>query len=132
MSFIEEHHKAFECDLLRTGHELKDVGRSLSWSALLSFVENLGADSYTARDLEPELYEWTTTLKTNKILADIYDMLAMINSNIIAVGSHKKARKPKLYPRLKKPGEHYGKRPVAPDKLRQMFVNKRKKRKQHG
>lgn len=132
MNFIEEHHKAFECDLMRAGYELRDVGRSLSWSALRSFTENLGLDSCTVKDLDPELYDWTTTLKTNRILADIYDILSMINSNLVAVGSKKKAKKPKLYPRIKKPGDQIGKGAVAPVQLRQMFANKRRKRKTNG
>lgn len=132
MTFVEEHHRAFESDLLKIGYELKDVGHSLSWSALHSFISSLGPESNTAKDLDPELYEWTTTLKTNKILADIYDMLSMINSNLVAVGSKKKAKKPKLYPRLKKPGDHYGKGALPKDDLRQMFVNKRKKRRHGG
>ena len=31
--FANEHYKALECDLMRCGYELKDVGRSLSWGA---------------------------------------------------------------------------------------------------
>ena len=130
--FAEEHHKALECDLLCKGYELKDVGRSLSWDALLSFISNLGPDSYVAKEMEPELHDWTTTFKTNKILADIYDMLAMINANLVAFGSKKQAKKPKPYPRLKQNGDKYGKNPVAPVQLRNMFVNKRKKRRRNG
>lgn len=130
--FAHEHHKALECDLLRIGYELKDVGCSLSWSALHSFISKLGADSYVAKDIEPELHEWTTTFKTNKILADIYDMLAMINSNLVALGSRKKAKKPTPYPRLKNNGDRYGKDPVAPVQLKKLFVNIRHKRRRNG
>jgi hypothetical protein len=130
--FAEEHHKALECDLLCKGYELKDVGRSLSWDALLSFISNLGPDSYVAKEMEPELHDWTTTFKTNKILADIYDMLAMINANLVAFGSKKQAKKPKPYPRLKHNGDKYGKEPVAPVQLRKMFVNIRRKRRSNG
>lgn len=114
---------------MRIGYELKDVGGSLSWNALHSFISELGPESYVAKDLEPELHEWTTTFKTNKILADIYDMLAMINSNLVAIGSKKKAKKPKQYSRLKKDGDRIGKDPVAPVQLRKMFVNMRRRRK---
>jgi len=130
--FASEHHKALECDLLCKGYELRDVGRSLSWSALLSFISELGPESYVAKDLEPELHEWTTTFKTNKILADIYDVLAMINANLVAFGSKKQSKRPKPYPRLKNNGDKYGKAPVAPVQLRNMFVNKRKKRRRNG
>ena len=101
---------------MRCGFEIRDVGQSLSWSALRSFIENIGAESCTARDIDPELHQWSTTMKTNKILADIYDMLAVINSNIVAIGSHKSPK--------------YGNKPVEPKKLRKMFSEKRKKR--HG
>ena len=108
------------------------MGCSLSWSALHSFISNLGPDSNVAKEIEPELHEWTTTFKTNKILADIYDMLAMINANLVALGSKKQVKKPKLYPRLKNNGEKYGKDPVAPVQLRKMFVNIRRKRRRNG
>lgn len=114
------------------GYELRDVGRSLSWSALLSFISNLGPESYLAREIEPELHNWTTTLKTNQILADIYDMLAMINANLVAFGSKKPTKKPKQYPRLKNKGDKIGKDPVAPVQLRGMFVNMRQKRRRNG
>jgi hypothetical protein len=55
------------------------------------------------RELRPDLSQWSTTAKTNAILADIYDMLAAINANLCAKGSGKKAKRPKPYPR---PGKH--------------------------
>ena len=130
--FANEHYKALECDLMRCGYELKDVGRSLSWGALHSFMYSLGAESFVAKEVEPELHDWTTTLKTNKILADIYDVLSMINANLVAYGSKKPFKKPKTYPRLKPGGEKVGKEPVAPVQLRNMFVNMRKKRLKNG
>lgn len=100
MEFVEDHREAIESDLLReTGYELNDVGRRLSWDALDSFVKNLRPDSATARELEPELSVWATQAKTNAILADIYDLLSGINANIIAMGSGKRAKQPKRYPR---------------------------------
>ena len=38
---------------------------------------------------------WATPLKTNSILADIADELAQINANLVALGSHKPAKKVK-------------------------------------
>ena len=49
--------------------------------------------------MEPKISIWGTQAKTNAILADIFDMLAMINANIVAVGSGKRAKKPKRYER---------------------------------
>ena len=119
---------------MRCGYELKDVGHSLSWGALHSFITNMGPESATARDLDPDLHRWSTTFTTNRILADIYDMLAMINANIVAAGSHKAAKKPKPYPRpgKKNSGDHYGKDAVPVDELRRLYAEKRKKRRKHG
>lgn len=101
--FVEEHHGAIEYDLLRkTGHELNDVGGALSWGALSSFVSNLEADSATAREIEPELSGWSSIAKTNAILADIFDVLSAINSNLKAIGSGSRAKTPERYPRPKK------------------------------
>lgn len=120
-----------ESDLLTTsGFELKDLGHSLSWGALSSFVQNLGPESALARELNPEMYSWNTRLKTNMILADIYDMLAMINANLIAVGSRKKSKRPKPYPRPNKKdnGEHIGSNAVPVTELRKLFASKRRKK----
>lgn len=39
------------------------------------------------------------TVKTNAILADIYDILATINANLVAIGSRKRPKQPHRYPR---------------------------------
>ena len=75
------------------------MGRTLSWSALRSFLTHIGANSATAKDLDPDVAVWSTTTKTNAILADIFDLLAAINANIVAIGSHKRPKRPKEYPR---------------------------------
>lgn len=51
------------------------------------------------REIDPEFALWATTLKTNFILADIYDVLQGINSNLVATASRKKAKGIKPYPR---------------------------------
>lgn len=92
-------------------------------------MRHIDINSETARELEPELAAWAGVPKTNAILADIYDMLAMINANLVAVGSGKKAKKPKPY---KRPGDkdtkHIGKNALSPDQLREWFKKKRKER----
>lgn len=110
---------------------MKDVGRSLTWEALHSFISNLEIDSAIGREINPELYRWSSTLKTNAILADIYDVLAMINSNLVALGQHKRANTPKPYPRLddRNNGNHYGNSAVPVPELRKLFAEKRRKRK---
>jgi len=81
--------------------------------------------------MDPELTAWGSTVKTNAILADIFDVLAMINANICALGSGKKAKQPKKYSR---PGDNdkkkIGKNALPPDELRAWFDKKRKERKE--
>lgn len=119
---------------MQCGFELRDVGRSISWGALDSYIRNIGPGSATARELNPELHQWSSTLNTNRILADIYDMLATINANLVAVGSHKPSKKPKPYPRPNKQddGEHYGKGAVTVKELRELYASKRRKRRKNG
>lgn len=98
--FVSEHREAVNYDLLtRTGYDLDSVGRGLSWSALDAFIRNTPPDSALMRKLRPDLYQWSTQAKTNAILADIYDVLAMINANLCAKGSGKRPKHPKPYPR---------------------------------
>lgn len=61
--------------------------------ALVSFINNLPADSALSRSINPkdEYGPWNMTAKTNSILADIYDVIVAIN--------RKKGSTPKPYPR---------------------------------
>lgn len=116
--------------MVQTGHEIEDIGQSISWTALSSFLARLDISSETARELEPDLAKWSDTVKTNAILADIYDMLAMINANIVSMNSGKRAKKPAAYPR---PGNQKkekigGKNALPPEQLREWFNRKRKSR----
>lgn len=83
--------------MTRTIYTLEDVGGALSWASLSSFVKNLGSDSALARSLEKST-GWEQTIKTNAILADIYDLLQVINANLCAMGGSKN-KKIKPYPR---------------------------------
>jgi len=116
--------------LVKTGHDLEDIGRTLSWSALGAFLRRPDVTSETCKDIEPEYASWAGTLKTNAILADIFDLLAMINANLCAMGSGKKAKKPKAY---KRPGDNdkkkIGKNALPAAELREWFENKRKQHK---
>ncbi len=51
--------------------------------------------------MDPQAASWATAVRTNAILADIYDALSSINANLMAIGSGKPAKKPKPYPRPK-------------------------------
>lgn len=92
-------------------------------------MRHLDPDSETALELEPDLVKWAGRMKTNALLADIYDMLAMINANICAMGSGKKAKKPKAYPRPNdSEKKSIGKKGLPPEELRAWFDKKRKER----
>ena len=130
--FVEEHREAIEYDLLTlTGHELADVGRTLSWGALASFLVFEEAGSALDRDINGDDSIWSDIIKTNGILADIYDQLAQINANLVAIGSRSKSQPVKPYPR---PGveqnsgnrRHFGKGALPPDELEAWFEKKRK------
>lgn len=130
-AFVVEHDGAIEYDLLtKTGHELKDIGRSLSWDALASFVIYDGNDSALARELDEEYTLWATALKSNGILADIFDMLAQINANLVALGEHKASKQVAPYPR---PGmeekrdnvKHFGRGALPRGEFRKWLEKKR-------
>lgn len=78
----------------RTLSEYMDMGAA-GKVALVSFVKYLPADSALRHEMNPkdDTWLWTTTTKTNAILADLYDLFALTNA--------KKGRKPKPYPRPK-------------------------------
>ena len=127
---VDDHREAIEYDLLTlTGHELTDVGRTLSWGALASFLAYEDRGSALDRDINGDDSIWSQSIKTNGILADIYDQLAQINANLVAIGSRSKAKPVKPYPR---PGvedgnvKHYGKDPLPVNELEAWFEKKRK------
>jgi hypothetical protein len=72
---------------------------------------------------------WATARQTNIILADIFDMLAIINVNLMALG-RKKPKKPAKYPRpwredQNKETRHFGKDPLPIAELDKWFERKR-------
>jgi hypothetical protein len=115
--------------LTKTGNELNDIGRSLSWDALDSFLKNIGPDSAIMRECYPELEFWGTTQKTNRILADIWDVLMLINANLVAIGERRPTKAFKKYPRPwdKNPDDeqHIGSGGLPPDELQKWFDKKR-------
>lgn len=131
--FRAEHREAVQYDLLcRTGYELNDIGGALSWGAFGSFVKNLDTTSAVAREVSPYAAEWSTVLKTNVILADIYDNLSQINANLCAFVEHKKAKKIKHYPRpwqKSKTARKIGKGALPKAELREWIKNYKPKNK---
>ena len=82
------------------------------------------------REINPEWSIWASRIKTNVILADIYDMLASINANLIAIGTKRSAKRFKPYPRPKqKKGNdnerHFGSKPLPVADLHRWIEEKR-------
>lgn len=98
--FLSEHSEAVNYDLLtRTTYQVDDIGGALSWGALYSFIKNLGSDSALARDLGKST-GWETTLQTNTMLADIFDLLEVIHADLVFwMSKGKKKKNIKPYPR---------------------------------
>lgn len=108
---------------------MKDVGDTLSWGAFKSFLTHINPESALVREISPESYIWTSRAKTNAILADIYDLLGVINANLCAKGTKSKPRKPEPYPRpgkneKEKETTHIGKGALPPSELREWFKQK--------
>ena len=109
--FVEEHGEALTYDLItRTNYQLDDIGGALSWSSLHSFIKFLPGDSALAREAG-EISVWDSRMKTNAILADIYDSLQLLNANLVAYASGGKT-KPKLTP-YPRPGREDDKKRIG-------------------
>ena len=110
------------------GIEINDIGGSLSWGAFDSFLRRLPITSAVHKDLHPEIGDWDSSLRTNILLADIYDCLSQINANMIGGFSRKKAPKFKKYPRpwSKKNGKSIGKNALPKNQLHE-WINKKRK-----
>lgn len=117
--------------LTRTGYEVDDIGGALSWGAFESFIKNIGPESALGRELGYST-GWNTQTKTNAILADIYDLLQVINRNLIATHSKNKvSAKIKPYPRPGKEDKEkkVGKNALPISDLRAWIEEKRKQHK---
>lgn len=79
-------------------------------------------DSALARDLDKST-GWEDTLTTNRILADIYDLLQTINANLLRMGG--KTVKVKPYPRPRAKPKTLGKGAMPWAELQEWFKKKR-------
>lgn len=111
---------------------MDDIGSGLPWGSLPSFLENIGLDSALALETHPQEASWASTLRTNVILADIYDAIAQLNANLVAIGSGKRAEKAKPYPRpfkrKDKNRKHIGGEPMPANELEKWFEERREKK----
>lgn len=58
---------------------IEQAAASFGWDELLNFSRHLPATSATHRALNKDVAEWSATLKTNMILADIFDAVRLFN-----------------------------------------------------
>lgn len=104
---------------------MNDVGGALSWSALDSFVRNLDTDSALARDLGKST-GWENSIRTNAILADLYDLMQVINANLVALGGKKAKVKPYPRPNRDDDTKKIGKGALPLDELRKWIKERQK------
>lgn len=100
---MRDHESALDYDLMtRTGRtldEYMDMGAA-GIVALVHFIAHLDVDSALMRDMDTtDVAEWGSNLKTNVLLADVFDAIAMFNHNFATAHSKHKPQKPKPYPR---------------------------------
>lgn len=81
-----------------------------------------------ARDMNLEDYKWSLTLKTNEILADLYDLISAFRYDVTMMLSTKKPKKPKPYtrPHQKHETKRIGKGGLAKADLRRWIETKLK------
>lgn len=51
------------------------------------------------KEIDEEQFQWATTAQTNYLLADIYDILSVINENLRIKGTKARGKMPKPHPR---------------------------------
>jgi hypothetical protein len=96
---INQYDRSLEYDLMtRTGRTLSEYINmgAAGLVALISFIQNLPPDSALNRAMNPkdEVGAWYSPIKTNAILADLFDAFVAANT--------KHGKKPKEYPRPQK------------------------------
>lgn len=125
--FVNEHKEAINHDLIKCGFSLDDIGGSLTWDALGDFISKTETDSALARELDAETSRWATQMKTNEILADLYDLMAVFRAEVTGRLYGKRPKKTTPYKRPhKNEKKKIGKGALPKDDLRKWIKNKLK------
>lgn len=126
---MDEHREAVNYDLIRVGYTVEDIGGALSWGALNDFIKKSGPESALVSEIYPEQAKWASIVKTNEILADLYDLIAYLRSELVYGLSGKKSKKPVLY---KRPGReddkkrHIGRNALPVSELEEWIADRLK------
>lgn len=112
---------ALEYDLMtRTRFTLDDVGKALSWRALLAFIAHLDKSSAlwrAANEEDVELAFWESKEIQPQLLAGIIDELRAVRYVLVAANSNHKPKPPKPIERpfvkAKNQAQQYGSEPVS-------------------
>lgn len=106
---------------------MENIGGVLDWDSLGDFIAKTEPDSALARDIDPEASKWSMNVKTNEILADLYDLIAVFRYEVTAMISGKKPKKPKPYERPhKKDKQKIGKGGMPKAELKKWIQSKLK------
>ena len=112
---------------MKRGFTLDDVGGTLSWDALGDFIARMDPASALSYELDPERAQWATVDGTNRILADIYDLLAVMNRTLAMMATKKRQKKPEPYPRpgqKKKEKKHVGTASIPIAEVKDVILKK--------
>ena len=136
---IRDHGGALEYDLVtRTRHTLADVGGALPWGALRHFVAYLGHDSALWRETHPEeakTLPWEDGSMVAPLLADVFDVTALVAWTTANKGAKHPKPKPKPYPRpwvARANERHYGSKPIPISEFDSWWDRKREEARAHG
>lgn len=119
---IENHDRAMEYDLMtRTGRTLAEYMNmgAAGKVALLSFMKYLPPDAELAKEMHPEYEEylpWMGTLKTNALIADLYDAFVAVHTE--------KGKQPQLYPRPNNNKKKIGRGAIPVSKFKDWFFGR--------
>lgn len=85
--------------MTRAGATLDDLGARIPWRAFAHFVAHLDAGSAFVREVAPEAAPWLGTERIQSMLADLIDLVGILDWHIVSANSKRKPRRPKPYPR---------------------------------
>lgn len=117
--------------MTRTAYTLADVGGALPWPALRHFVLYLGSDSALWRETHPDeakLSAWEDGSMVAPMMADLFDVTALVAWATANRGAKHAKPKPKPYPRpwaARTNERHYGSKPIPISEFDSWWESKR-------